>query len=1719
MPKGQGFPAANKIMKRHEEQRAFKLHRQKVQEMRAGLDNSEPRRFPHLILRLKQTQMEEEYLANVDHENKLLLHKMMRIMEKPRSKGLDNWNDYEAKSLNLPKRARAHHRIQRENLAIARRIESVRPMYSTDKWEEDHKRHKYLLDLWADESTPRKGKKHDAGDSKKGDDDQYDDDFESDEEEKDKEGDKKDDEDRKGERLPEIKQDKERGKHKDKDQHSRRSKSETSLHKLPPVHNKRKQDPKLYMYYGKFFYGSDNEEDEKSSLAERDARELFRVAKTLAPPTDILIRTLVRRSPKQREMTKKKFYELYELDLATELKNGLSKDWHMLIDALLPESSDEDGDKDKDKDKDGSAQDDGPEDALRSALKSGDISTAVNIIAGKNDKQLADLKENYKKEHGISLESEVEERTEDPVRLFLLTLVKERREGKKEGVQQDATAIHEQGDGRWSSPNGEFIKLLETRNNGHMRAVLKKYQQVSGTSAVKAVEQECSKDYAEAVTAFMNSKGSGKGGGGGGGGDGGGSSGEATAHAIVMHKNLNPENATFVNLLVERAEIDMPTVRKAYKDKYKSEMHTDLGERSRHVTVPCLKELILKKPSQGKGKDQGDQGQKGQEQKKGGQDKKEEDGKKKKKAGADPKADEDAEKLYNAMKGLGTDEDTILDIIIKRSNAQRQTLKKKYKEKYNKELADDLKSELSGDFEEVILGLLMPPVEYDAFCVNKAVKGLGTNEDVLIGILCTANPKELSSVKERYKKSYGEDLDSAIKGDTSGGFADLLLGLSKGERDQGTSVSEKEAKEDAQKLFKDKKKKLDMKDETFKQLMIKKNKEQAKATFAEYKKLSGKSMEQAIKDASSGDEEDGYVALLGAMDDPVTFYADSLQKAFKGMGTNDDQLIRIVISRSEVDLPAIKAKFQKRHGRSLRDAIESETSGDYRKALIKIVDKKQPSEEAGDGKQQARSKPNQGGQASNGKTTNADSRGGSKPKQSPLTKNESATKSSDKKDGNKKSDGVKDKETKKDKGKSKDKEEDDADPKADEDAEKLYNAMKGLGTDEDTILDIIIKRSNAQRQTLKKKYKEKYNKELADDLESELGGDFEEVILGLLMPPVEYDAFCVNKAVKGLGTNEDVLIGILGTANPKDLTSVKEHYKKSYGEDLDVAIEKDTSGGLNTSGGFSDLLLAVSQGDRDPGTAVSEKEAREDAEKLCTDKKKKLDLRDETFKQLVTKKNKEQMKATFAEYKKLSGKTMEEAIAEAATRDERDAYLQLFGAMDDPVTFYADSLQKAFKGMGTNDDLLIRIVISRSEVDLPAIKAKFQERHGRSLRDAIKSETSGDYRKALIRIVDKNGGQASNSKTTNTNSKGASKPKQSSTTKNEPATKSSDKKNGTKKSEGGKDKETKKDKGKSKDKQDDDEAADANAGEDAEKLYNAMKGLGTDEDTILDIIIKRSNAQRQTLKKKYKEKYNKELADDLESELGGDFEEVILGLLMPPVEYDAFCVNKAVKGLGTNEDVLIGILGTANPKELTLVKEHYKKSYGEDLDVAIEKDTSGGLNTSGGFSDLLLAVSQGDRDPGSAVSEKEAREDAEKLCTDKKKKLDLRSETFKQLVTKKNKEQVKATFAEYKKLSGKTMEDAIAEAATRDDKDAYLELIGAMDDPVTFYADSLQKAFKGMGTNDDLLIRIVISRSEVDLPAIKAKFQERHGRSLRDAIKSETSGDYRKALIRIVDKK
>ena len=53
------------------------------------------------------------------------------------------------------------------------------------------------------------------------------------------------------------------------------------------------------------------------------------------------------------------------------------------------------------------------------------------------------------------------------------------------------------------------------------------------------------------------------------------------------------------------------------------------------------------------------------------------------------------------------------------------------------DLIEDLNSELSKNLKTLVLALFEPRAIYDAHCLRKAMKGLGTDEAELIEILCT----------------------------------------------------------------------------------------------------------------------------------------------------------------------------------------------------------------------------------------------------------------------------------------------------------------------------------------------------------------------------------------------------------------------------------------------------------------------------------------------------------------------------------------------------------------------------------------------------------------------------------------------------------------------------------------------------------------------------------------------------------------------------------------------------------------------------------------------------------------------------------------------------------------------------------------------------------------------------------------------------------------------
>ncbi|XP_019114283.2 annexin A11a isoform X2 [Larimichthys crocea] len=302
--------------------------------------------------------------------------------------------------------------------------------------------------------------------------------------------------------------------------------------------------------------------------------------------------------------------------------------------------------------------------------------------------------------------------------------------------------------------------------------------------------------------------------------------------------------------------------------------------------------------------------------------------------GADPL--KDVEVLRKAMKGFGTDEQAIIDLLGSRSNKQRVPLPRAYKTSYGKDLIKDLHSELSGDFRKLVMATLKTPAEFDAYELNSAIKGAGTDEACLIEILSSRSNAEIKEICRIYKQEYKKSLEDAISGDTSGHFRRLLISLSQGNRDERETVDISLAKQDAQALYSAGENKLGTDESKFNAILCARSKPHLRAVFLEYQKMCGRDIEKSIDREMSGDLESGMLAVVKCIKNTPAYFAERLYKAMRGAGTKDRTLIRIMVTRSEVDMLDIRQEYVKNYGKSLYTHISGDTSGDYKKLLLKF---------------------------------------------------------------------------------------------------------------------------------------------------------------------------------------------------------------------------------------------------------------------------------------------------------------------------------------------------------------------------------------------------------------------------------------------------------------------------------------------------------------------------------------------------------------------------------------------------------------------------------------------------------------------------------------------------------------------------------------------------------------------------------------------------------------
>ena len=293
--------------------------------------------------------------------------------------------------------------------------------------------------------------------------------------------------------------------------------------------------------------------------------------------------------------------------------------------------------------------------------------------------------------------------------------------------------------------------------------------------------------------------------------------------------------------------------------------------------------------------------------------------------------------LRKACQGLGTDEDAICQVIASTNNQERALIRRLYNQKYNEDLVSRLGSELSGDFKEAAMGSFMTPSEYDAYCLNGAMKGLGTREGILNEIIGSRTTPELQKIKQIYASNYNETLENAIIGDTSGDYQRLLLSLLQNQRSMNPTPDTLACQQDAAALYQAGEGKMGTDEATYGRIFTTRSPAELALINQYYKQNTGKGLLTAIDSEFSGDTKDLLNTIVRANVYPQGFYAKNIYDSIKGAGTNDSKLIRNICARDGVDLPLIRQAYQNDYNSDMLTDIQGDTSGHYRQILSALV--------------------------------------------------------------------------------------------------------------------------------------------------------------------------------------------------------------------------------------------------------------------------------------------------------------------------------------------------------------------------------------------------------------------------------------------------------------------------------------------------------------------------------------------------------------------------------------------------------------------------------------------------------------------------------------------------------------------------------------------------------------------------------------------------------------
>ena len=199
---------------------------------------------------------------------------------------------------------------------------------------------------------------------------------------------------------------------------------------------------------------------------------------------------------------------------------------------------------------------------------------------------------------------------------------------------------------------------------------------------------------------------------------------------------------------------------------------------------------------------------------------------------------------------------------------------------------------------------------------------------------------QLVQDKILFQQLYGKDLVRYVESETSGHFRRVLVAMLQCQRHEfDYPINEMELRMDAQRLYQAGEGRWGTDESVFTQIFSLRSPGEIAVIAGLYKQMSGYDLYRSIEREFSGNVQKLLKAIFHASINPPEWFATRVRNALEGDGTKDKQLIRIIVSRAEIDLKQIKQCYYQLYNRDMVSDIRNDTSGDYKRILTEICNK------------------------------------------------------------------------------------------------------------------------------------------------------------------------------------------------------------------------------------------------------------------------------------------------------------------------------------------------------------------------------------------------------------------------------------------------------------------------------------------------------------------------------------------------------------------------------------------------------------------------------------------------------------------------------------------------------------------------------------------------------------------------------------------------------------